>query len=533
MNGPAPVFRLSLRDALLFIALYLVVDWATFFYDTPALNFTPWNPPAGLNMALLIVHGAKAVPTGLAALLLGDVVVRGLTTPNAPLLLSNLGIIAGYAAAAEILRRRLRLDPTLARLADLVRLMVAVAVAAAPVSLAFAVPYTGSALSYADLPALVAQYWLGDVIGILSVTPLVLVLIPRLREKARLPTVASAETVLQAMCVVLALMVVFNPLVPEPAKLFYLLYPAVIWIAMRRGLVGATLAIIATQVGLVAALHLTGKLWEDLAFYQTLMLTLTVSGLMIGGTVSERRRLETDLQARRAELARVSRLNILGEMASSLAHELNQPLFTTMSYTKAARQMMLAGGSRDEIDDLMGRAVAEAERASGVLRSIRNFLRHDQRQEAISLPAVIAEIMVLAKPDAHRAGIAVTVDLPDELPEVWGDKVQIEQVLLNLLRNSIDALAALPDGPREIHLAAGAVNGRVEISVTDNGPGVPPERVPELFDPFFTTKPSGMGLGLPICRSIVESLGGNLWLDSNGPEGARFCFTLPTAAAHD
>lgn len=511
-----------------FLALFLAVDWVTFIYDTPAINVTSWNPPAGIYLALLLLAPPYASALVFLALMLGDVLVRGMPAPPGLLAASNLLILAGYWSAVRVLRDGFGVQPTLDRLSDLVRLVVAVPLAAIPVAFGFVIPYmVGGLLPWSALLPTTLQYWVGDVIGILAVTPFLLVHRPWSGWRwLRMP---SAETVLQALAVAVGLLVTFNKWVPDPAKLFYVLFLPIIWIAMRRGLPGATVAILATQIGLVVGLQAVPGHWEDVTYYQTLMLALAATGLLVGAVVSERWRLEQSLRDRQAELARVSRLSLLGEMASSLAHELNQPLFTTVGYTRASRQLLMRDAPRNEVVDLMDRAVTEAERAAGVLKGIRGFLRPGGSPAAISLRAVVDEMMVLAGPEARRNGIAVHFSLPADLPKLWADQVQVHQVLLNLVRNSIDALSDISGRDKQITVAARAAAGMVEVSVSDNGPGVPEEEIGPLFDLFFTTKPSGMGLGLPISRSIIETHGGRLWLAANGSDGSRFSFTLPAA----
>lgn len=514
---------------LLFLIVYLAVDWVTFIHDPPALNVTPWNPPAGLYVALLLL-GARGAPLlTFAALMLGDILVRGLPAPLLLVTASNLLIVLGYTAGAWLLRHMVKLQPGIESLYDLVWLVVAVPLGAVPVALGFALPYVlGGILGWHELVAVTAQYWLGDVIGILGVTPLLLVHLHR--ETWNAPAPRRVEALLQSVAVGAALLTVFNPLVPDPSKLFYVLFLPVIWTAMRRGLPGATMAILATQLGVVVGLQAFSSHWDDLAYYQTLMVALAATGLLIGAVVSERWRLEHSLRERQSELARVSRLSLLGEMASSLAHELNQPLFTTVGYTKAGRQLLLRGAEPAAVVDLMDRAVAEAERAADVLRSIRGFLRQGGRPVPVSLPGIIDETLALARPEAQRKGITITVAVPDDVPRLLADKVQIDQVLLNLVRNSVDALSGQADRNKHIRISAIIRDGMAEVSVADTGPGVPQDKIGPLFDLFFTTKPSGMGLGLPICRSIIEAHGGRLWLADNGPDGSRFSFTLPAAA---
>ncbi len=513
---------------LAFIVAVLAVDWVSFIHEPPAINVTPWNPPAGLYVALLLLAPRLAVLQVFVALTLGDIIVRGGPAPLPLLAVANLLITAIYAGGAWLLREKAQLHPALDRLNDLVALIIAVPITAVPAALAFAVPYAVvGVIPWAALPDVTIQYWVGDVIGILAVTPALLVFVHRTGSAG--PRTSRLETVLQASAMAGALLATFSPLVPEPSKLFYLLFLPVIWIAMRRGLPGAATAILATQVGVVLALSTRQGNWNDLMYYQLLMLALTATGLLVGAVVGERWRLDVALRRREAELTRVSRLSLLGEMASSLAHELNQPLFTTIGYTKTSRQLLLRNAPRQDVVDLMDRAVAEAERAADVLRGIRGFLRQGSGAARMDVADSIKDVLALARPDLQRHGIAATILLPPGLPALWVDKVQFDQVLLNLVRNSVDALVPLDERGKEIRISAQVVSGMVQISVEDNGPGVPEDKIAPLFDLFFTTKPSGMGLGLPISRSIVEAHGGKLWLARNGADGSCFSFTIPAA----
>ncbi len=511
-----------------FLAVFLAVDWATFIHQPPAVNLTPWNPPAGLYVALLLTAPRRrAVALTFAALMLGDLVVRAAPAPLHLLLLTNLAITAAYATGAWVLREKLRLDPTLEHPRQMVAFMIAVPLGAIPAALGFALPYAVAGVFAWDTLAQVAvQYWVGDVIGILAVTPAALIALHGTVSAG--PRVSAAETLMQALAVVAALLITFGPLAPEPSKLFYILFLPIIWVAMRRGLPGAAVAILAVQAGIVLALQMIDG-QHDVIYDQLLMVALTATGLLAGAIVGERWRLDAALRQRQAELARVARLSLLGEMASSLAHELNQPLFTTINYTKASRAFLMRDGAGENTIDMMNRAVAEAERAADVLRRIRGFLRQDAGTERVELGASVAEVLALSSPDLERHGIAVTTHIPADLPSLWADKVQLDQVLLNLVRNSIDALIPAAGRSKEIHICARHGNGMVTVEVADNGPGVPDDKIAPLFDLFFTTKPSGMGLGLPICRSLVEAHGGRLWLERNGPDGACFSFTLPAA----
>ncbi len=515
--------------ALGFLAVFLAVDAVTFLPEPPAVNMTPWNPPAGLYLALLLLEPRRGAAVTFVALMLGDALVRGAPAPWGLLVVANLLITAVYTAGAAALRGGAGLDPALDRLRDVVALVIAVPLIAALAALVFATAYVAAGLlPRPDLLAVGLQYWVGDMIGVLTIAPAALVLLHGTASAG--PRTTWAETAAQALAVGAGLAVTFNPLVADPTNLFYVLFLPVIWVAMRRGLPGAAAAILATQVGTMLGLLWRQGHWDDVTYHQLLMVSLAATGLLVGAVVGERWRLELRLRQRQDELARVGRLSLLGEMASSLAHELNQPLFTTIGYTKAARQSLKGGdGAAATTADLMNRAVAEAERAAEVLRGIRGFLRQGERAAPMTLADSVEEVLTFAHPDLQRQGIAVRLGLPADLPPLQADKVQVEQVLLNLVRNSIDALAPTNAVAKAIDIAAARDGGMVTVRVGDNGPGVAEEQIAPLFDLFFTTKPSGTGLGLPISRSIVEAHGGKLWLARNGADGACFAFSLPAA----
>jgi two-component system sensor kinase FixL len=251
---------------------------------------------------------------------------------------------------------------------------------------------------------------------------------------------------------------------------------------------------------------------------------------------------EARLRALQTELLHVSRLSAAGEMASALAHELNQPLTATVSAVRAARRMMTASPDQPavqaDIRDAIDLAAEQALRAGQIIRRLRDFVGRggegDRRLE--DLARLAEEAGVLALVGARERGVHVAFRFDPELLSVLVDRIQIQQVMINLMRNALEAMApgeAGEDGTsprRELTITAAAVSGdAVEVAVADTGPGIAPEDVERLFDPFVSTKPGGMGLGLSICRSIIEGHGGRLWTEPNPGGGAGFRFTLPTA----
>lgn len=525
-----PTGRDMLVLSLAFLAAYLPIDWLTFIHARPSLNITPWNPPAGLCMALLLWTGARSVPTVYVTLVLADLVVRGHPASVASLLLSNLVIVAGYAAAAHVLRRRMAIDQDLNRVRDVGWLVGVTFLSAAVVAPAYVgVLVLDGALPAADLPMLAFQYWLGDAIGIAVVTPVLLLLYQPERTPAlRWPTMPSAG---QTAAIAAALVVVFLPIGDGQFNLFYVLFLPLVWVAVSHGLSGALLATLAIQSGLIAGLQAIGFPLHAVIHHQTLMLALAITALFLGALVSERRVVEARLREHEAELAHVARLAVTGEMASALAHELNQPLLAAISYTRAAQRVLEDSDIPPRAQELIDKAVAQAERAGEVIRGLRTFLRNGTPR-LIPEPAadIVRETMTLVRADASYNRVQLRVEMAEPLPPVLCDRIQVEQVLLNLVHNSIEAIAAAGSPARAVVLRVRAAGPEgVTFEVEDTGPGVAADMADRLYSPFATTKPTGMGLGLPICRSIVESHGGRLWLARTSAQGSTFQMFLPAA----
>ena len=232
------------------------------------------------------------------------------------------------------------------------------------------------------------------------------------------------------------------------------------------------------------------------------------------------------------QLAHLSRVGAMGEMASLIAHEINQPLASILTYTQACLRLMRDdAGLAPELLEAMRSAAAEAERAGEIIRHLRSFVRKGQsRAEEADLNALVAEAVELARIEARREGVRLVLEAARELPMARVDWVQIEQVVLNLVRNSIEAMRGQQTGVREIQVRTTLLPmRRIEVSVHDSGPGVHARLAERVFEPFYSTKPDGMGIGLAICRSIVESHSGRLWLDAGNGAGATFRFQLPAA----
>lgn len=249
-----------------------------------------------------------------------------------------------------------------------------------------------------------------------------------------------------------------------------------------------------------------------------------------GRDITERRRVEEEVQLRREQLAHTARVNIIGEMAASIAHEISQPLTAITNYAQGSIRRLRAG----EIDSarligVLEQVVVQTSRAAEAMLTLRRFVgRRNPARVQADINALVTEVAALAAAETRRRGIAITLDLAPDLPRASVDEVQIEQVVLNLLRNGADALASTDGSPRELRVCTATTNeASIEISVSDTGPGLPPRLAAKLFEPFFSTKPDGMGLGLAVSRTIIETHGGRIWVTPNPNRGVTFHVTIP------
>jgi two-component system sensor kinase FixL len=244
--------------------------------------------------------------------------------------------------------------------------------------------------------------------------------------------------------------------------------------------------------------------------------------------LTERQRTETRLQELQSELVHMSRFTALGEMASTLAHEINQPLTAITNYLKGCRRILerMEGEAVPMLRDAVNEAGEQALRAGQVIRHLREFVARGESERHIeNLPKLIEEASALALVGAKEQGVRVVFDFDPNAPFVLADRIQVQQVLLNLIRNAIEAMQE--SSRRELKVGTRTVDdGHVELSVEDTGPGLAPEVAPQLFQPFVTTKKHGMGVGLSICRTIVEAHGGKIWAESKQGAGTSFRFTL-------
>jgi len=655
-------------------AIYLGLDRLSFFNDIGGVGITPWNPAAGCAFAILLAFGSQYFWELLVSTFVSSLYVTKIDVlvPLVPAFAAAALVAGTYTGSAIILRRVAQIDIGLTRLQDLVWLLLVTFATAAIVAVSYVGVYVAAGLiTSASFAEAVAQFWVGDVLGIVVLTPPLLIANAYIRTaivtgrpifNLRGPLLPKiTEHAFQLMAIAGALSLIFLPSVGRGAfRFFYFLFMPLIWIAVRHGLPGASVAIAFTQVGLLAVLEYQAQSNETVRIFQLLMLTLTATVLLLGAVVGERRRSQNALaqtedrihdilastpdgvvtvdpngiiesfnegaeaifgisaekaigwelsrllplpalmervmgiasnakergyrsvsgielsakgpdgielpvevtagwmkstphtrytlvirditlrkqhanrlKERESALLHSSRLSVAGEMASGIAHELNQPLTAILAYAQGCKRIVAEGETKGSAPHGLGEAVKEiaeqAERAGQILNRMREFLREGASHlSTIEIEQVVEDTLGLVSSEAMQKGVKLINNVRRDLPPILSDGIQIEQVLVNLVRNGVDAASGLEDREAIVSIGAQVVrDGFAMISVSDSGPGVLDSMLPRLFHPFATSKPQGMGLGLSICRTIVEAHGGKLKLTTNGPDGATFSFTVP------
>lgn len=510
-----------------YLAGYVALDWISFIQPFAPFGITPWNPSPGLSFILVLLFGQRFLPLLFVAPLMADLLVRHLPLSIGIEFLTSLLIGAIYSLALNfLLSPRLRFGAALSSSRDLMLLLSVAGVSAAFVAVSYVgILMLGGYLVPADFPAAAMRYWVGDVIGIAVLAPAGLIALTR-----GTTVKISFETGFQVLAIVASLVLVFMDIESHQLQLFYILFLPVFWIAARAGLEGATVGILVTQLGLIFGFQYLSLDHVNLTAFQAVMIVLAITGLAAGTLVTERRKAESQLHLHQDSLANLARIGSMGQLAAAIAHEINQPLMAAGTYTRLVSASLHDQiGPNRSIAETAEKAAAQVQRAADVVRHLRALIRLDKSDRApIQIERIVKEALAICQPDLERTHIATSLSIPAGLPAVIADMLQIEQVVLNLVRNAIDAIEKQDDPVRRIEIAARALDGDfVEISVCDSGPGFDPALLESPPLPFVSAKDGGLGIGLSLCRSIVESHQGTLRLATD-ERGARVAFTLPT-----
>jgi PAS domain S-box-containing protein len=632
--------RTAVGVAAAYVVFYVLLDALSYVQPILKLGITPWNPQAGLTLAFLLRRGPRWLWITAVAAFLAEVFVRGTATTSPAVLGASIWIAVGYGALALTLRtwqlaKPIHTPAAAARIAG----------ASLITTLLVAGGYVGLFLTAGELPreaaaASVARYWVGDLNGILTLTPLLLCA-PQWRQGWALLRAHPWELLAQFSAVILMVWIVFGIAATDELRFFYPLFVPVIWIALRWGLPGAVLAALAIQVGLVIAAQDETRA-PPLIDLQFLMLTIGLTALLLGAVVTERadvlkrvamreaeqrallatapdavlaidpaghvrtvnpagvrlfgaaislndrkrltdllpalrlsesegratlegrrsdgqvfpaeiawarldppanegflvtvrdatdrRRAEAQLRERDTALSRAMRFAVAGELASALAHELNQPITALVSYLRASQILAEPVASRDErLPATLGKAAQEAIRASEVLRRLRDFYSGGTlKHEPLHVGTVCGAVALAFQERLRRTNTSLVQRIEPSIPTVHADGIQLEIVLHNLLSNAIDAVGQVEKPWRRIELQAQRLGGNIVIRLEDSGPGISAEIAQKLFEPFTTSKSDGMGLGLAISRSLLRARGGELSFEPGRKlGGACFIVRLP------
>ena len=518
--------RPPIAIGLAYLVVYGFLDWVSFISPLAPAGVTPWNPATGVSFALVLLLGREYIPWLFLAPMIVNIFLIDLHLPTSVYLFGAIIVGTVYGAATFALTSpRLEFDRTLSTKKSLMLLIAVAAVSTGLVAVSYAVLLVASGLiAPADAVMTMAHQWIGDMIGVTVVTPFLLILFTRRRI-----LVPSLELAALVVVLGLTLAAVFGLSDTFRVKQFYLFFLPVMWMAVRFGLEGVTGGLVLTQIGLMTAMQYAGVNVDEVTAYQALMIVLSLTGLTIGAVVNEQLRTQAQLRRNQEALERAARLDSMGAFAAALAHEINQPLTAISNYTRLAKMAVeKQPADAETARQAAGHAVAQVDRAAEVVRRLRDFIQLGRNEMVPQSAAdLIREAISHCRLETQANHVEVETRMARSLPPVVCDGLQIQQVLINLIRNAADSISSSGRSNGRIIVEADLTEtNRVSIKVRDNGPGFDPDILTRALTPFTTTKQEGLGLGLALARSTAETHGGQLHIESTGA-GAAVSFTLP------
>ncbi len=507
-----------------FLLAYVILDYVSFVKPYRGLGITPWNPPPGLSIAFVFLEGIRIAPFVLIAPALANALVRSTSLGLSMELLASL-LQGGMSVAAGLALKQIAVfDPRLRSVRDaLILIGVAIVTAMFSALLYVGIILWSGLIQSGEFLSVVWRAAVGELIGILIVTPLVL-LAWSFRPVPR-PTLWTG---VQILAIVAALAIVFGYREATAFQLFYLLFLPVLWIALSDGPPGAVIALLLVQIGLVIGAEIRFGTDPGLGALQVLMIALAITALVVGTIVAEREDTAARMRDQQAALSRALRIRSAGEIAATIAHEMNQPLTALTTYSGIAAKA-LDDGDTLLAQRVMAKVQSECVRAKSVLTGIRELLRQGTiSRKPFDASSMLTELADLLEPDLNKRGIRLNIVVGSNGPKLSADRVQLQQAVHNLIVNSAEAIQSASNSGI-ITVSASAHNGHEWlISVRDNGPGFPPGY--NLLDPtpFTSTKSDGSGIGLAVVRSIAQAHGGSLQIKSNS-RGSTVEIRIPAA----
>lgn len=520
--------------AVLFTCAYLGLEWLTRVHELGTLGITLWNPVKALSLGLLLLGGAAYAPVLFLAALLAELFVYGAAKGGASIVVTSAVIALGYTGLALTLTRGLGFAMGRPDLRNVIALLVVVPAG----TFVIASAYCGFLVLFGDLPVrqfwtALTHLWVGDTVGVVIVLPVAMAVLGSMQRPRDVRLrIRLSDTLIFLAGTSIALWLNFSVEGADDYQFFYLLFLPATWIAMRAGFAGAATGVCLIHLLLLACISWHGYPASTFMGYQLLVLALAFNGLLLGVVVDERRRSDELLREQHAEVARMTRHATAGAMGASLAHQISQPLSNVAMYLHVGRQL-LADRPERRAQDALEKAAAQLRHAKEILERLRDFVsRGTLRPAPTDLAALTRKVVALAADDARTRGVTVRLDA-SSTPSATVDSLHLEQALINVIDNAIDAAseASTPPGCVTVRVAAMDTGARIEVE--DNGPGVSDVVAKQLFEPFVTTKQEGMGLGLALSRELVTAHGGTIrWERTASHGGTRFTIELPSDAEH-
>lgn len=513
----------------IYTVAYVALDRISWVQVLPDAGFTLWNPPPACSLALLLTNGLRFAPALFPAAVLADGLNGGFAVGVMPTLMMDAIIAAGYATIAVALRPFVN-AAGLQSVRGMAWFLGIVCIGALAIAGAVGVMLTCAQVLPRDrLFAAVRHFWVGDITGIVGLLPVLMTAPLAWKRWRELPAHTQlVDCFVFVLALACALWIVFGAAGEKEFQFFYLLLLPTIWIGARHGLPWCAIAILVEQAALITVVTLYDYPLSDVTDFQLLALAIAATGLLLGTAVSERQQSELQLRQQQADISRMARITTAGALGTTIVHEISQPLATLATYAHTCRLLLRSEPQgHAPLGETLAKLEAEALRAGEIVERLREFVaRGETRSARVNVLNITRKVVAALADEARANRVDVHVGSHNEL-SIVADRVQVEQVLVNLLRNAIEAAALNRVREKRVLIRLSHVEDAVQVDIEDNGPGIPSDIAEHLFEPFATGKSKGLGLGLLLSREIIRCHGGDLWCDRTVEAGARFTFRLP------